>query len=623
MATPSPTNTTTPGMGNPNPGMGNPNPGTTQSPMTQPTQSPMTQPTQSPVMPPAAKLDGAQLYKDHGCLACHGNDGQQKSAPIVFANYTYDSLLAKIENTMPPQNPGACVGACAEAVAEYTWSLRPQQTACGTTEASLPRRVRLLTKFEYVNTINDLFSRSDADSLANLIGSDTEVKGFDSNVRVNKVTSVRLDAYWNTAQRIAASVNFNKWLNTNNCSRNEKSYCFVEKFGRDAFRRELSDEEKTDYQAVFNEGADDAAAAKAVAQAMLISPNFLYRNELGQNGQLTQYEIASLLSYTFWGSMPDSALLDKAKNNQLNDASKLEKEVQRLLASDKARKQFVHFGRQWLDVDAVESINRDKKTYPDFSKKVASAMDKEIDMFLTELMLSDGYTMKDFFQNDFTFVNQDLASFYGMAGVSGQAMQKVNSDATRGGVLGLGAVLVNNAKFDDTNPIKRGLLVRRHLLCQEFGTPPPAVGEVEPFDASKPTRERFAAHTKNENCASCHQYIDEIGFAFENFDAVGKYRSTEGNNLPIDASGSISGLELMTGSDRHAFTNLQDLAGILASNGLTSASECLVENFQRMMEGVEKPDPCKTTNTATRWGSGSIKDLWVEMIASQSFTKRQ
>jgi len=569
---------------------------------------------------------GEELYQLHGCTACHGNDGMQESQPIVFENYSYETFLAKINDTMPPApafDPASCSGECAEKVAEYAWSLRPE-LSCDVPEV-LPRRVRQLTKFEYINTINDLFSRSDAEALASGIGSDSVVRHFDNNAEANKISIAQMDAYWSAAEQIVTSSNFDKWLNTNNCSQGSVGACFVEKFGQEAFRRDLSNDEQSEYEGLFNDGQDDAVGAQIVAQTMLISPNFLYKTELGQGGQLTQYEIASLLSYTFWGSMPDVTLLDKASNNQLSNTSQLEQEVARLVSDAKASKQFVHFGRQWLDLESIENLDRDANFFPSFTNGVAEAMDQEVDLFLAELMLQDGYGMGDMFQTDFVFANQDLANFYGLNSVSGSVMQKVDSDGTRGGILSLGALLARNAKFNDTHPIKRGLIVRNNLLCQEFGTPPAVIGEVEPFDPSKPTRERFAAHTANEACASCHQFIDEIGFAFENYDAVGNYRITEGNNLAIDASGSISGLERMTDPDVHTFNNLQDLSSVLATDGLSSTSECFVETFQRMMKGVEDPDSCESQAIADRWSAadGSIKDLWIEMVVSQSFTQRQ
>lgn len=571
-------------------------------------------------------LDAAQLYQAHGCLSCHGNDGMQQSQPIVFSNYSLQTLITKIDETMPPANPSSCTGECATAVAEHLWSMRPQQASCDD-EQVLPRRLRPLTKFEYINTINDLFDRTDGEILASTVGSDTVVRGFDNNVAASGVTSARLDGYWSAASEIADVANVRPWLNTHNCSRQAVSYCFVENFGREAFRRELTNEEKTDYEALFNEAGNDEAGARYVVQAMLISPNFLYRTELGENGRLDQYEIASLLSYTFWGSMPDGELLERARNNGLSNAQQLRQVVEQMIASPQARKQFIHFGRQWLNVGSVQGLDRDRNLFPDFTADVALAMDAEVDLFLQEMLLQGEYDMSDFFASGFTFANDALADFYGLTGVSGRDMQMVQTMGSdnRGGVLTLGALLARNSKVEESHPIERGLLVRQNLLCQVFSNPPADIGEIEPFDPSKPTRERFNAHTSQEGCASCHQYIDEIGFAFENYDAVGRYRVVEANGDAVDASGQVSGLARMTDPDTYMFMNLQELSDIFATDGLIPTSTCLAEQFQRMMVGVAEPDNCAVNNTVARWNPevNSIKDLWVEIVASQSFTRRQ
>ena len=576
---------------------------------------------------PDIEFDGQQAYKDFGCLACHGNDGLQESQPIVFENYSLESLTKKINDSMPISevNPNAwqqCVGNCATAVAEYLWSIRPK-VSCDEGESTLPRRVRGLTKFEYVNTINDLFGRNDAETLARTIGSDTEVKGFDNNAYASSITSTRLEGYWAAAQAIAEVANVTPWLSTNNCNQQNVGACFVNKFGRMAFRRPLINDEMDDYSAIFEAGANDEEGARNVVQAMLISPNFLYRSEIGSDGRLTQYEIAGLLAYTFWGSTPDSALLDKAASNTLGNEAQIRQAVDGLVSDARSEKQFVHFGRQWLHIDPVAGIDRDAQLFPTFNGQVAEAMDQELEMFLKEMLLADGYTMSDFLNWDQVFADNTLATFYGLNG-AGSEMTKIAAGDQRGGVLRLGAVLARNSKFDESHPIKRGLLVRNNLLCQEFGVPPANVGEVEPFDATKPTRERFAAHSANETCAACHQFIDEVGFAFENYDAVGGFRTAEANGAAVDASGSISGLNRMTDPDNHVFSNLQDLSDILSDGAMQSASSCVAEQFQRMMDGEAKPDSCTVANTVARWNPAekSLKDLWVEIVASQNFMQR-
>ncbi|HMW50228.1 MAG TPA: DUF1592 domain-containing protein, partial [Cellvibrionaceae bacterium] len=436
---------------------------------------------------------------------CHGADGLKPSQPIAFNNYSQASLISKIAASMPANAPGSCSGSCAEAVGTYLWSLKPAQAACNN-EAALPRRVRLLTKFEYINTINDLFGRTDAGYFAGNVGSDTEVHGFDNNVAANTITLGRMDGFWSAAENAAKTVSLSRYLNS--CPSTGAASCFVENFGRRAFRRPLSAEEKADYISLFNQGASRDAGARYVVQTMLVSPNFLYRTELGQSGVLTQYEIASLLSYTFWGSTPDDTLLDKAANNQLANTDQLKQTVDSLLKSTKAQQQFAHFGRQWLRVESVTSVARDAALFPDFNWEIASHMDTELNLFLQEVLLQAGYTMADFVSTNFTFVNPSLEAYYGLPASTGSAFHKVSLTNRPGGILFNGALLTRNAKFFETHPIQRGLFVRNRLLCHQLGTPPPNVGLVAPFNPNLPTRERFARHTANASCASCHQYID-------------------------------------------------------------------------------------------------------------------
>jgi cytochrome c553 len=563
------------------------------------------------------------LFQEKGCAGCHGADGLKPSQPIVFANYTQATLTAKIERSMPLNAPGTCSGACAQAVGAYVWALRPAAAACTSVEKPLPRRLRLLTKFEYVNTINDLFARKDASYLVSSLGSDTEVEGFDNNVVANSITLGRMDGFWTAAEHIAKTINPASLLS--GCPSTGVAACFVEQFGRKAFRRPLSAEEKADYTALFNLGASAEAGARYVIQTLLASPNFLYRTELGQNGQLTPYEVASLLSYTFWGSMPDEALFTQAANNQLASKEQLKQTVDVMLQNTKARAQFAHFGRQWLRVESITAVARDAGLFPDFNYSIAQNMDTELDMFLQEVLLKSGFSMADVFSTNFTYVNPSLANYYGLPSVSGQQFQRVALNNRPGGILFNGALLTRNAKFFETHPIQRGLLVRTRLLCQKLNPPPPNVGLVEPFNPNAPTRERFAQHTANPACASCHQYIDDIGFAFEQYNAVGQFRTFDVGGNTVDASGRITGLNRLTDPDSHTFTNLEDLSRILATEGFHATSSCAVEQFTRIMSGVNEPDACSLANTVNRWNPAgkSLRDAWIELVAAQSFTQRQ
>lgn len=568
-----------------------------------------------------AHLKGPQLLQSKGCVACHGDNGLDPNQPIVFANFNLHSLAAKITEDMPPGDPTTCDEQCAISIAEHLMALNPQPECEDITP--LPRRLRLLTKFEYINTINDLFGRTSSRLVASTVGSDTRVHGFDNNVRANSVTIGRMDGFWTSAAAVAKSVSVTARLRS--CSAEQTAECFVANFGRDAFRRPLTDQELADYVNLFKLANSDSQGARFVIQAMLIAPSFLYRTELGDAGVLTPYEVASLLSYTFWGTMPDESLFEKARNNQLQTIAELRSTVDEMLSNDKALNQFTHFGRQWLNVEPIVSLARDGFQFPKFTFPLKLALDEELNLFLQELLLTDGYTMADFFMNDFVFANEILADFYGLPPITGTGLQKVAANNQRGGLLFTGAVLARNAKFFESNPIQRGLLVRHQLLCQEFSPPPPNVGLVAPFDHTLPTRERYAAHSENEACANCHQYIDEIGFAFEHYDAVGQYRTTTIDGEAVDASGSITGLATMTDSDSHLFTDLSGLSSVLATEGFNATSACVATQFQRMMDGVEKPDSCTITNTVARWNPNehSLRDLWIEMVASQAYRQRQ
>jgi len=577
----------------------------------------------------ALPLNGAQLYVDKGCAGCHGARGDNPMRPIVLDRWTRSTLISKIDATMPLGNPTACVGDCATAIADFILSWKPI-VSCNADEDVLPRRLRLLTNREYANTINDLLNISTGTTIAASFEPDTEVKGFDNNAEASKINNGRMDAYWNAAKQVAETVSMTNLMTcSTGTARDQCANTFVPAFGKKAFRRPLVAAEQTSYSNLFRLGSSNEAGARLVIQSMLSSPNFLYRAEIGSvvsgASNLTPYETASLLSYTFTGSMPDATLLTEADNNRLITPVQLRTQAERLLATTKAASQFSHFGLQWLHVDDVANLQRDKVLYPQFTQAIGAAMKTELETFLNELFLKPGYKMADVFNPGFTFVNGTLASYYGMTGVSGTSFQKVTTNSQRGGVLAMGAVTATLATVTGSHPIHRGLLVRRNLLCQDFAPPPPNVGEVEPLNPNKPTRERFAAHTNNPNCQSCHQYIDDIGFGFENYDAVGRFRTTEGNNIAINAGGTISGLAVMTESDNYSFTDLRGLSTVLATAGAESTSKCLTKQYHRFATGISEPNECAVRSSYSRWQNKStdLRDMMLETVTSPTFLTRK
>ncbi len=583
-------------------------------------------------------LTGKDLFLSR-CQGCHGVDGRVNAdgtaaqRGIIVQNWTQTSLTQKIAVSMPYNKPGSCTDddKCASLIAAYILTWKPE-VSCGATENALPRRLRPLTNVEYANTVNDLFGRTDGSSFTVLFGANGLVNGFDNNPRGTTINLALLNAQWNAAEILIAALDLTKVMT---CATGDSlaacANTFVPTFGKKAFRRPLSVAETTTYRALFQKASTKDLGAKAVIQAMLMSPNFLYRTELGgapTNGiyALTPYETASLLSYTFWGSMPDAPLLAAADTNTLGTSIEIRAQVARLLTDARAKKQLAYFGTQWLHVGDVAGLQRNETLYPEFQNKaLGTSLKTELEMFLQELFTGNAYKVGDLFNANFTYANNTLGAFYGIPAANSPAFQKVMNSPQRSGLLTLGAILATNASPKESHPIKRGLLVRHYLLCQEFAPPPANVGEVEPLDPSKPTRERFSAHSTNSVCQSCHQYIDDIGFAFENFDAIGKYRSTEGNNLPIDATGSLTGLNKMTDTDKHEYTDVLGLSKVLATEGAPYVAACMTDQFQRYMSGVDQPDTCVTQNTSTRWQGGvnALNGLWFESVSSPSFLQRR
>jgi len=576
-----------------------------------------------------AVLDGAQLFSTHGCVGCHGARGENPLRPINVESWTRPALISKINLTMPANKPpGTCDVACATAIADYILTWKPV-VSCNADEDVLPRRLRLLTNREYANTVNDLLGVTNGTTIAASFEPDSKVKGFDNNAEAAKINNGRLDAYWTAAKDLATNTNVTSLLNCQTSTpRDQCASTFVPAFGKRAFRRPLASAEQTSYSNLFRLGASNEAGARLVIQAMLSSSNFLYRSEIGSTlsgaGSLTAYEAASLLSYTFTGSMPDATLLTEADNNRLTTTLQLRTQAERLLATARAGAQLSHFGMQWLHADDVADLNR--AIVPQFNPTVGIAMKSELDAFLKEVFLKPGYKMSHVFSPGFTFLNGTLANYYGIAGVTGDQFQKVTTPVQRGGILQMGIINTNLANASGSHPIHRGLLVRRNLLCQEFAPPPPNIGEVEPLNPLKPTRERFAAHTSNPNCQSCHQYIDNIGFGFENYDAAGRYRTVEGNNIAIKADGSISGLAVMTDrSDETTFSDLRGLSDILATSGLESTSKCVTKQYQRFATGISEPNECAVTSSYSRWQAKStdLRDMMLETVTSPKFLTRK
>lgn len=333
----------------------------------------------------------------------------------------------------------------------------------------------------------------------------------------------------------------------------------IERFATRAFRQPVSRAKLDRLMNLFDladkQGEAFNDAVRVALEGVLISPFFLYRLELEQPGKpsgsassisapVGDWELASRLSYFLWASMPDDELFDLAKDGRLHDPATLDKQTRRMLQSPKARALVDTFAEQWLGLRSLDEHQPDPTEFPDFDKNLRKAIYDEPTMFFEAVMREDR-SILDFIDSDYTFLNDRLAKHYGIADVSGPQMRRVKlSDRNRGGVLSMASILTVTSGPTRTSPVRRGQWILEQILGDPAPPPPPGVKPLPAPDknagVSRSLRQMMEQHRADPTCASCHQRMDPLGFGFENFDGIGRWREREGGT-PIDASGSLPG----------------------------------------------------------------------------------
>jgi mono/diheme cytochrome c family protein len=381
-----------------------------------------------------------------------------------------------------------------------------------------------------------------------------------------------------------------------------------------AFRRPAESEQVEQYlnllTSAMGEGASYHQAMQVVLTAVLVSPQFLFRVELPElepNDQgaipLSDFQLASRLSYFLWSSTPDERLLSLAESGSLSELGVLRGEVERMLADPRAERLAETFAAQWLGLRNLDGLQIDRERFPSFDEQLRADMQQETRLtFLWALQHNQ--SLLELLAGPQTFLNQRLAEHYALPGIEGEAFRPVSLRGTpRAGILTQASILTATSESTRTSPVKRGKWILENVLGTPPPDPPPGIPELEETAEHNPQltlRQQLAVHRENPSCASCHNMMDTLGLGFENFDAVGRWRTRDGQG-PVDASGQLPGGQIFstpgeliaiikeTRGEQFARTFLTRLMTFALGRGLTFTDRCFIDPMLAASAADEYP----------------------------------
>ncbi|WP_437987367.1 DUF1592 domain-containing protein [Sorangium sp. So ce117] len=503
---------------------------------------------------------------------------------------------------------------------------------CGAERILAPQR--RLTRFEYNNTVRDLLGTSLTP--ADQFPPDEIAGGFNNNATVLTVSALHAEKYLLAAEALATEAvagDLSKLVPCDPAAVEgqvaQEEACarqFVQDFGRRAYRRPLETSDVDRLMRAYAAGRTDGSfreGIEVVLRAALQSPKFLFRLELrhdvdasSSRVRLDPYEMASRLSYLVWASGPDDELLDAAEAGLLDTREQLAERTRQMLEHPRARRAITEFYKQWLNLGKLETIVKEESQFPGYDDELVAGIRAETPAFVEHVLWSGDHKLSSLLTLPVGFATESVAELYGVTVPPGSTTPQLVElpPDQRSGVLTQPAFLAVHAHPDQTSPVLRGKAIRSKFMCQDPPPPPDDVDLTPPTGEEGVTaRERFNQHASNARCAGCHQLMDPIGFAFENFDAVGAYRTEEGGQV-IDVSGEMVLSDDMDGP----FVGVRQLAEKLA--GSEQVRECLATQWFRYTAGRFEniDDECSLDGLRAGF-HGSEGDL-VELIVATTQT---
>ncbi|HXI60143.1 MAG TPA: DUF1592 domain-containing protein [Polyangia bacterium] len=488
-----------------------------------------------------------------------------------------------------------------------------------------------LTNREYNNTVRDLLG--DTSQPASQFATDrdpTFVFRRPNDIAVQDATLLRTAA---ESLAAAAVKNLQPLLSCNPATGTDAcAQQFIASFGQRAFRRPLATTEVDRLTRLYNTGRTTlmlsfADAIGLVIEGVLQSSEFLFHWEAaptenvvreGAVVRLGPYQIASRLSYFIWGSMPDDALLSAAASGALETPAGVETQARRLLADAKAKETLSAFVSDLMELDMLPQKTKDATAYPQYTAALQAAMVGETAAFTQNAVFGGDGKLATLLGAKYSYINKALGDVYGTPQTSTDLTRTDLNPAQRAGLLTEPSFLALTGATDGSHPVRRGHAIYTKLLCHELPPPPANVPLAKPASSGGTTRQRFTEHDSNTCAAACHGLMDPIGFAFENYDGIGQYRTMD-NGQPVDATGTLE----LDGTT-HNFNNAVELAGVLA--GSAEVQQCFARQWLRyaLYRQESDADAASLATAASHFtaAGGKFQDLMVAIATTRSFRYR-
>lgn len=502
---------------------------------------------------------------------------------------------------------------------------------CSVPHTPKARGLRRLTGREVTRTLQTVFAASDVPSGMEAFGGDSTVydfEGIQSVLTVTHGTVVALQVYAEAVGDYAST----HVSAVSNCT-SQDATCrssFISSFGKKMFRRPLTADEARAFDSLMGSGSSFNEGVKAVVSAMVQSPYFLYRSELGTPDAkrpglyaLSGYETASALSYLLTGNAPDAALMAAAEANTLSDSNVRIAQAERLLATTDGRDTLTQFFLQWLQVDQIASLARTEGTLT-LSTDLKNAMREEVRLTVNSLLANGNSRLKDLFTTSTTYLNGPLLALYGGMGTGDTSFKPVNQASLNRdmGVLGMGGVIAAASQTNIASPTLRGRMVRMRMLCGTIPSPPNSVPPISATAVTDGTiRGLYGAHTANPACQGCHLRMDPLGFTLGNYDTVGRRRPGDmENGRPVDTSGKVTEV----GDADVPLSGLSDLSTYLSTSDVAGA--CFARHLAMYSYGSTtwSQDSCTfdELSEAARASGYNLKATVLALVGLPSFVSR-